>query len=171
MRTRETQTAVRLNCMPLAGSVEDKRSLAIQTVVDLFEQAARGDYPGWALSEAMATIHRNSRVRLGGPISKSDCDRLLAQIVRVQLIAPLHLASEAGSQFEIGMKAVAFQVMFWAETFERTASRPTHFVTDTYDHARIVRNIMYNVSLLEMIEDRALAREGVSFEYLTNSRC
>jgi hypothetical protein len=123
------------------------------------EQAARGDCTAWALSNAMSTISTHYRDRRTGSISAAQCDELLSAVIRAQLGAIKHLPETyRREQIEAGMQALAGQVMVWAETRERSTKRRQHALADLDAYARMFRNDLHNISMLEEIERRAWQR-------------
>jgi hypothetical protein len=151
------QSAPKLFDPALRSRVQDDLDYAVgQTVADL-ERVARGDHIAWVLSGAMARVDADYRKTV--PISNAQRDELLAAVVRAHLGAIEHLPkSYPRAQIDAGMQALAGQVMVWAETREKSALRKRHALIDIDAYARMFRNDMHNVSLLEEIERRAWER-------------
>jgi hypothetical protein len=136
-------------------------------VQHLLEQAARGDHTAQSLSDAMASVDAHHRKI--GPISAEQRDRLLSAVVRAQLGALEHLPrSYNRKQIDLGTKALAGQIMVWAETREELARRPSHVLTDMRAYARMFRNDMHNISLREEIDQRDWERRERHIQPLRN---
>ncbi len=133
------------------------------------EQAARGDFTAWALSNAMAAVDAHYRDGKTGPISSEQREELLAAVVRAQLGAITHLPkSYSREQIDAGMQALAGQVMVWAKTPERSTQRTQHALADLDAYARMFRNDLHNMSMLEEIERRAWERRDRHIQKLRN---
>jgi hypothetical protein len=125
------------------------------------EQAARGDFMAWALSNALETISAHYRDKKTGPISTAQRDELLSAVIRAQLGAIAHLPeSYRREQIDAGMQALAGQVMVWAEPHEQSMKRRPGALADIDAYARMFRNDMHNISLFEDIERRAWGRRA-----------
>ena len=73
--------------------------------------------------------------------------------VRAQLGAIKHLPkSYSRDQIDAGMQALAGQVMVWAEIRERSTQRTQHALADLDAYARMFRNDLHNMSMLEEID-------------------
>ena len=148
---------------------ENKRDAAVDSTLQCLDQAARGQHVAWSLSNALESVGRHFRDTRAGPISKAQCDELLATVVRAQLGAIVHLPeSYPREQIDAGMQALAGQVMLWAEKPEISARRPRHALADLNAYARMLRNDMHNVSLREEIDRRAWERREQHIESLRN---
>ncbi len=133
------------------------------------EQAARGEFTAWALSDAMASVDAHKQSVTIGPISPVQRDKLLSAVIRAQLGAIKHLPkSYSRKQIDAGMQALAGQVMVWAETRERSAQRPQHVLADIDAYARMFRNDLHNISLREEIDRRAWQRRDRHIQQLRN---
>ncbi|MCP3417793.1 hypothetical protein NLM16_27160 [Bradyrhizobium brasilense] len=131
----------------------------------LLEQAARGDYTAWSLSGAMEVVANH--YRSNSRISEGQRDDLLSAAVRAQLGAITHLpCSYSRDQIAAGMQFLAYQIAVWAEPREMTARRRQHFLVDLDAWARMFRNDMHNISLVEQIEERAAQRREAEIEAL-----
>jgi hypothetical protein len=131
------------------------------------EQAARGNFTAWALSNAMSAISTHYRDKTAGPISREQCDELLSAVIRAQLGAIKHLPETyRREQIEAGMQALAGQVMVWAETSERSSQRRQDALADLDAYARMFRNDLHNISMLEEIERRAWQRRDAEIQKL-----
>ena len=131
------------------------------------EQAARGEFTAWALSNAMETVDVRYRSRKTDPISATQRDKLLSAVIRAQLGAIKHLPkSYSRDQIDAGMQALAGQVMVWAETRERSTKRRQHALADLDAYARMFRNDLHNISLREEIERRDLERRDAEIQKL-----
>jgi len=131
------------------------------------KQAERGDFTAWALSNAMSTISTHYRDKTAGPISPARCDELLSAVIRAQLGAIKHLPeSYRREQIEAGMQALAGQVMVWAETSERSSRRRQDALADLDAYARMFRNDLHNISMLEEIGRRAWQRRDAEIQKL-----
>jgi hypothetical protein len=64
------------------------------------------------------------------------------------------------------MQALAGQVMVWAETRERSTQRSRHALADLDAYARMFRNDLHNISMLEEIERRAWQRRAAKIQKL-----
>jgi hypothetical protein len=144
---------------------ERDQDAAVDFVWCSLEQAARGDYTAWALSNAMESIAARCRGTKSGPISTTQRDELLSAVVRAHLGAIKHLPeSYSREQIAIGMEAFAGQVMAWAETRERSAQRNQHALADLDAYARMFRNDLHNISLREEIDRRAWERRDAEIQ-------
>jgi hypothetical protein len=133
--------------------------LIVGGVLSSLEQAARGDYTAWALSNAMESVDGHYSDANTGPISTAQCDVLLSAVVRAHLGAIEHLPeSYRREEIGAGMQALAGQVMLWAETRDRSAQRTRHAPADLDAYARMFRNDLHNMSLREEIDHRARER-------------
>jgi hypothetical protein len=131
------------------------------------EQAARGDFTAWALSNAMETVDVRYRGKTTGRISAVQRDKLLSAVIRAQLGAIKHLPkSYSRDQIDAGMQALAGQVMVWAETRERSTQRRQHALADLDAYARMFRNDLHNISLREEIDRRAWQRRDAEIQKL-----
>jgi|SRR5712664_2202653 len=131
------------------------------------EQAARGDFTAWALSNALETVDVRYRSKKTGPISATQRDKLLSSVIRAQLGAIRHLPeSYSREQIDAGMQALAGQVMVWAETHERSTKRRQHALADLDAYARMFRNDLHNISLREEIDRRAWQRRDAEIQKL-----
>lgn len=138
---------------------EDNLAHCVYQVLLSLEQAARGEDTAWTLSNAMEVIDTRSRNETGGIISLRQRDKLLGAVVRAQLGATQYLPkSYRREQIYAGMEALAGQVMIWAETREETLRRSPHAVSDLRAYARMFRNDLHNMSLLDEIKSRAWQR-------------
>jgi hypothetical protein len=105
---------------------ESDLDFCVDGVCHDLEQAARGDFTAWALSNAMETVALRYRSKKTGRISAVQRDKLLAVVIRAQLGAIKHLPkSYSRDQIDAGMQALAGQVMVWAETREKSTQRTT----------------------------------------------
>ena len=131
------------------------------------EQAARGDFTAWALSNAMSAVEAHYRDAKIGSISSAQRDELLAAVIRAQLGAIEHLPkSYSREQIDAGMQALAGQVMVWAETRERSTQRTQHALADLDAYARMFRNDLHNISLREEIDRRDWQRRDAKIQKL-----
>jgi hypothetical protein len=131
------------------------------------EQAASGAHTAWALSNAMESVA--THYRAGPTISAAQLDELLPAVIRAQLGAIKHLpASYSRDQIDAGMQALAGQVMVWAETGETSSLRRRHALADLDAYARMFRNDLHNISLVDEIDRRAWERRE---EHLRLLRC
>jgi len=133
------------------------------------DQAARGDFTAWALSNAMEIVDFRYRSKKASPISATQRDRLLSSVIRAQLGAIKHLPkSYSREQIDAGMQALAGQVMVWAETRERSTQRSRHALADLDAYARMFRNDLHNISMREEIDRRACERRDQHIQRLRN---
>jgi hypothetical protein len=139
---------------------ERDRDDHVEYVLHNLEQAARGDDTAFALSNAMESVadhHRGkseAAKRLHCRISSAQRDELLSAVVRAQLAAIKHLPeSYPREQINVGMQALASQVVVWA--CERSAQRAPHALADIDAYARMFRNDLHNIVLMREIEQRA----------------
>lgn len=131
--------------------------VSVEMVAHHLNQAAIGCATAASLSEALYSVAL--RYRTTPRISNEQCDRLLCDVMLAHLGAICHLPrSYSRRQVEAGMQALATQIMVWAETPDVTARRRKHFVTDLDAWARMFRNDLHNMALLEEIEWRAAQR-------------
>jgi hypothetical protein len=139
---------------------ENERAHRVQIICDLLAQAERGDETtAWALSSALDSIDARSRNPARIPITAGQREKLLMAVVRAHVTATEYLAPWFNQQqINRGMKALAGQVMLWAETGERSMLRGYGRVADVHAYARIFRNHMHNLSLAEEIAMRAHER-------------
>ncbi|MGY4414883.1 putative nucleic acid-binding protein [Bradyrhizobium sp. LB7.1] len=145
-----------------AGSVRDGH---VDYVLHELEQAARGVDTAFALSNAMEAVARHHRAKCR--ITPRQREELLGAIVRAQLSALKHLpTSYRREQIDVGMQALAGQVMVWAETFERTTQRKQHALADLNAYARMFRNDLHNISLTEEVARRAWERRNAQIQDL-----
>ncbi|SHH20894.1 hypothetical protein [Bradyrhizobium erythrophlei] len=146
---------------------ENALDLTVGGVLASLEQAARGDHTAWALSNAMESVEAHYRDAKTGPISTAQCDELLSAVIRAQLGAIKHLPeSYRREQIDAGMQALAGQVMLWAETRERSKQRTWHALADLGAYARMFRNDLHNISLVEEVERRAWQRRDAEIQKL-----
>lgn len=146
----------------------DERALGhkVEFVLHLLEQAARGDYTAWALSGAMDSVAGRYR---GFKISAAQRDELLPAVIRAQLGAIEYLPKSYNrDQIDAGMQALVGQVMVWAETSETSSRRRRHALADLDAYARMFRNDLHNMSLVEEIERRAWERREQHIQPLRN---
>ena len=133
------------------------------------QQAARGDFTAGALSNAMSAVAAHYRDAKTGPISSAQRDELLSAVIRAQLGAIKHLPkSYSRDQIDAGMQALAGQVMVWAEICERSTQRTQHALADLDAYARMFRNDLHNMSMLEEIGRRAWERRERQIQKLRN---
>jgi hypothetical protein len=145
---------------------ESDLAFRVGMVLDRLERAARGDNPAYEMSSAMASVDSATR---GGPISIEQRDELLSVAGRAHLGAIRHLPEPySREQIAVGMKALAGQVTMWAETRERSAQRPSHVRADINAYARMFRNDLHNISLVEEIDRRAWERREQHIQPLRN---
>jgi hypothetical protein len=129
-------------------------------------QAARGVDTAYALSNAAEAIAAHYRDD-AGPISATQRDELLTGVVRAQLGAIKHLPKAySRDQIDAGMQALAGQVMVWAETHRTSALRRRHALADLDAYARMFRNDLHNMSLVEEIGRRAWQRRDAEIQRL-----
>lgn len=136
---------------------------------DCLQRAARGVDTAWNLSNAFEMVDSHFRGK-NGRISSAQRDELLADIVRASITVPAHLPkSYSRDQIDAGMQALAGQVMIWAEPVQRTEQRSRHALCDLNAYARMFRNDLHNISLIEEIEQRAWERRNILIEQLVAS--
>lgn len=136
---------------------------------DSLGRASRGVDTTWNLSNVFETVAAHFRGR-NERISSAQRDALLDDIVRAAMTVPAYLPmSYNRDQIDAGMQALAGQVMIWAETHQRTEQRPRDALCDLIAYARMFRNDLHNISLLEEIENRARQRRANVIETLLNS--
>jgi hypothetical protein len=136
----------------------------------MFDQASRGEDTAWALSNAFATVEAHFRHLNSAPLTSRERDVLLFDLARAQLGAIRYLPQGyPREQIDAGMKALATLVMIWAEAPERTAERAEHFVVDTCAYARMFRNDLHSMSLLDEIKYRAWQRRERKVQELLHS--
>jgi hypothetical protein len=127
----------------------------IWQVQHLLRQVAQREYTAWALSSAMEIVADHYRAK-GNRISVEQRDELLTVVIHAQLSAIEHLpTSYRREQIDAGMQALAGQVMVWAESCERSTQRRQNALADLDAYARMFRNDLHNISLVEEIDQRA----------------
>lgn len=140
------------------SSAEIELEFRVDAIWRSLERAAQGDQIAWSLSNAMASVdahYQNPRC----VISPDQRVQLISAIIRAHAIATVHLPKSYNrNQINAGMEALATQVMIWAETPDRTARRHAHFLSDTRARARMLRNDLHNMSLLDEIKLRSKER-------------
>jgi hypothetical protein len=158
---------------PTQARAERDRDGHVGYVLHNLEQAARGGDTAWALSNAMESVAHHYRAKSEAAkrrhcrISLAQRDELLAAVVRAQLSAIEHLpTSYRREQIDAGMQALAGQVMVWAETLERSTQRKQHALADLDAYARMFRNDLHNISLVQEIEQRAWDRRNARIQDL-----
>jgi riboflavin biosynthesis pyrimidine reductase len=140
------------------SSEEIELDFRVDAIWRSLEQAARGDHIAWALSNAMASVdaHYQNRQLI---ISADQRVQLMSAVIRTHAIAAVYLPKSYNrNQIDAGMEAFATQIMLWAEAPDRTVRRHPHFLSDTRAHARMFRNDLHNMSLLDEIEARSNER-------------
>jgi hypothetical protein len=146
---------------------ESDLDYCVEAVCHELDQAARGDFTAWALSNAMERVDLRYRSKKTGPISTEQRDKLLSSVIRAQLGAIKHLPkSYSREQIDAGMQALAGQVMLWAETRERSTQRTQHALADLSAYARMFRNDLHNISLRDEIDRRAWERRDHQIQQL-----
>lgn len=137
-------------------------------VQHLLQQATQPEFTAWALSNAMEIVANHYQAK-GERISPAQRDELLTAVVRAQLSAIAHLPpSYRCEQIDAGMQALAGQVMVWAETSERSSRRKRDALANLDAYARMFRNDLHNISMLEEIERRAWERRERHIQPLRN---
>lgn len=145
---------------------KDDLDYRLNFLSDSLDRAGRGVDTAWNLSNVFETVELYFRGR-SGRISSTQRDALLADIVRVSLKVPAHLPKSYNpDQIDAGMQALAGQVMIWAEPHQRTEQRSRHALCDLVAYARMFRNDMHNMSLIEEIEQRAWERRNIQIQQL-----
>ena len=139
-------------------------------ILDELAHVARGNFPAYALSNAMESVANNYRKI--ERISTAQRDELLSAVIRAQLGAIKHLPeSYSRDQIDAGMQALAGQVMVWAESLETSSLRRRHALVDLDAYARMFRNDLHNISLVQEIERRAWERRDSQIqEFLAVAR-
>ena len=139
-------------------------------ILDELAHVARGNFPAYALSNAMESVANNYRKI--ERISTAQRDELLSAVIRAQLGAINHLPeSYSRDQIDAGMQALAGQVMVWAESLETSSLRRRHALVDLDAYARMFRNDLHNISLVQEIERRAWERRDSQIqEFLAVAR-
>lgn len=147
-------------CVPTEHRSSEEIELAfrVDAIWRSLEQAARGDHIAWALSNAMASVeahYQNRQVKL----SADQRVQLMSAVIRAHATATAHLPKSYNrNQINVGMEALATQVLLWAEATDRTARRHAHLLSDARAHARMFRNDLHNMSLSDEIETRSKER-------------
>jgi len=137
---------------------ERDRDQRVDSVLGSLEQAVRGEHVAWTLSNAMESVARHYRGNLPR-ITPEQRDPLLSAVVRAWLAAIEHLPiSYPRDQIAAGMQALAGQVTVWAVTREQSSRRKAQALADLDAYARMVRNDLHNICLVEEIERRAWER-------------
>lgn len=156
---RPATSALEYDFEPDSRSLEEiELDFRVESICRSLEQAARGDQIAWSLSNAMASVDAHYQDRRS-IISSDQRVQLLSAIIRAHAIATIHLPKSYNrNQINAGMEALATQVMLWAETSDRTARRHAHFMSDTRARARMLRNDLHNMSLLDEIKLRSKER-------------
>ncbi len=150
------------NAGPCSASHEERAlDQVVESVIGLFEQAARGQHTAWALSEAMASIMSPRHQCSGLMLNDRQRERLLGAIAAahgkaIDTLPPLCRRSK----ITVGMEALAGLVVYWAESGKQRAAWPRDGYIDLQATARILRNDLHNLSLLEGIEERAHRRRA-----------
>lgn len=149
-----------------ADDMQDDIDYRVSFLSDSLGRASRGEDSAWNLSNVLETVDNHFRGK-AGRISSAQRDLLLGDIVRASMTAPKYLPrSYNPDQIGAGMRALAGLVMIWAEPQERTERRSKHTLCDLVAYARMFRNDLHNVSLLEEIEQRAWERRDTEIQKL-----
>jgi hypothetical protein len=140
------------------SSSSDDLDYRVNCLADSLQRAAHGVDTAWNLSNAFEMVDNHFRGQ-NGQISSAQRDELLADIIRASIAVPAHLPkSYSRDQIDAGMQALAGQVMVWAEPPQRTEQRSQHALCDLVAYARMFRNDLHNISLVQEIEQRAWGR-------------
>ncbi|WP_114944811.1 hypothetical protein [Microvirga calopogonii] len=133
----------------------------IESILGLLNQAARGEHLAWALSSAMYSVMLRSGRRNSPRPSDRQRDRLLVAIISACLTADRILPPLCRrSLIFTGMEALASIVAYWAAEDEQWATWPRDAYSDMHARARILWNVLHNISLAEEIEERAEKRRS-----------
>jgi hypothetical protein len=130
----------------------------------LLGAVARGEDVASNLFSAVAIIRHGRQNRgTAGRINREQRGRLNVASVAAQQGAKAHLPVEYDrASLNVGLWAVAYQIMIWAESSETTASRDPDDVLDFDEVARFFQNEMENIALYESTAARAQRRRSLA---------
>lgn len=141
----------------VAKSSNDERGALIEC--DLV-RCGQGNDVAWNLSHALYRLDLAVRQRDTSPISASRRRSLLEALTWAHLeILGLFPGAEQAFAAK-GFEAAIGLICTWAETPEQRATRHQHVLLDMLDHARILRNLAHNISLIEYVRERASDRRS-----------
>jgi hypothetical protein len=142
------------------SELETKRQRDVETVIVLFDRAARGEDVASALFEALTVIARCCDEReQNGSIDLDQRHQLSLALVRAHASATQFLpAGYDRSLINAGFAAVSYQIHMWAESMEKTSRRDPDDVLDFHAVARMFRNDLHNTVLREQKDARRQKR-------------
>lgn len=130
---------------------------AVQSALQLLEQASRGDAVAWAISEALSTL--SSRCCGPSRIDEADLDALLDAISYAKFAGLCLLPSDFPREpLRIGLNALKALVWHWSEDECERAHRPRGRLADLRALARLLQNDLHSLCLCEELEERRQAR-------------
>lgn len=125
-------------------------------ILQSLDQACRNEYPAWCLSNALDSIANRKRGKSGAPLrlEQDDRDQILRALTRAKALMPEFIPEYPPDRLALGIDAAMTQVVLWAETPDKRALRHPHTAADADDLARMLRNDMHNLDLLDRVRER-----------------
>ncbi|KAA2235582.1 hypothetical protein [Salinarimonas soli] len=124
-------------------------------LLQMLEQAARGEHLAWALEGAARVIMRQHRVSV---ITVLDRERMLDVLDAVHFRALTDLPSLLPAMLLNGMAALQELVVLWSDPPHVSERRDRDRIRDVEGMARILRNTLDSIVAVEEALERADAR-------------
>ena len=135
-------------------------------VLGLLQQACRNEFPAWALDHALLIIAHRKIGKDAFQLCEKDRDEILRLFTYAKALLPKFIPEYPAKQFAVGLDAAAMQVILWSETEEEQALRHPDTKRDAADLALVLRQAMYNLCLIERVQERRQKRQAETISEL-----